>query len=77
MRHSLSSYANDESVRNVLSQINAKYVLLLDSSHSSDRRHVITYRPEEWLGIDSVSEAADGFELVLEEGDMKLYRING
>ena len=77
LRHSLSSYANDDSVRSVLEQINAKYVLLLDSSRSSERRHVFTYRPEEWLGIDSVSEAADGFELVLEEGDMKLYRING
>lgn len=75
LRHSLASYKDNEEARLALGRTNAKYVLLLDSSQRDDRKHVFTYHTEDWMGIDSVSESTEGFDLVLSEGDMKLYKI--
>lgn len=75
LRHSLSSFADDEEARLALERTNAKYVLLLDSSQRVERFHPFTYRADDWTGIDSVDESIEGFDLVLEKGDMKLYKI--
>lgn len=75
LRHSLAFYMDNEEARLALERINAKYVLLLDSSKRDDRNHVFTYHAEDWVGIDYVGEAKNGFELVLEKDDMKLYKI--
>ena len=37
--------------------------------------NIITYHPDEWAGIDSVNDETPGFEIVLSQGDMRLYRI--
>lgn len=37
--------------------------------------NTITYHPDEWAGIDSVDDETPGFEIVLSQGDMRLYRI--
>ena len=39
------------------------------------RKHVFSYRPEDWDGIDAIGGSVGGFEVVLEEGNMKLYKI--
>lgn len=75
MRHSLCAYSSDDEVRDAVKRTNAKYVLLLDSSMDELRKHVFTYRPEDWDGIDAIGGSVEGFEVVLEEGNMKLYKI--
>lgn len=75
LRHSLDTYAYDEEVGSALEITNAKYVLLLDSLQYDERIHVFTYNPEDWSGINSVKESTEGFELVLEKDDMRLYKI--
>ena len=39
--------------------------------------YVNTYTPEWWEGITSITDSTPGFEVVLSEGDMRLYRIVG
>lgn len=76
MRHSLCAYSSDDEVRDAVKRTNAKYVLLLVSSMDELRKHVFTYRPEDWDGIDAIGGSVEGFEVVLEEGNMKLYKIS-
>lgn len=33
------------------------------------------YLPENWTGVTNIDENTPGFELVLSEGDMRLYKI--
>lgn len=33
------------------------------------------YKPEDWAGIESVTDETPGFEVVLADGDMRLYKI--
>ena len=37
--------------------------------------HVYPPNVEEWAGIDGVRDDTPGFEVVLSEGDMRLYKI--
>ena len=76
MRHSLCAYSSDDEVRDAVKRTNAKYVLLLDSSMDELRKHAFTYRPEDWEGIDAIGGSVEGFEVVLEEGNMKLCKIS-
>ena len=76
MRHSLCAYSSDDEVRDAVKRTNAKYVLLLDSSMDELRKHAFTYRPEDWEGIDAIGDSVEGFEVVLEEGNMKLCKIS-
>ena len=43
--------------------------------HGQDTYYLFSYVPDEWAGIDAVNDETPGFELVLREGDMRLYRI--
>ncbi len=40
-----------------------------------DTYYLFSYVPDEWVGIDSIDDDTPGFEVVLREGDMRLYRI--
>ena len=65
-----------ESVRKSANEIGDEYVLLLDSDESADPTYFkFTYSPVEWQGLTRISDRTPGFETVLEEGDMRLYRI--
>ena len=76
-RHSLYSYTTNADAATAIKKTGAKYVLLLDSAQKKKRKHVFTYQAKDWTGIASVEKAKKGFELVLKEGDMRLYRITG
>ena len=45
------------------------------SMSGQDTYYLFSYVPDEWAGIDAVNDGTPGFELVLREGDMRLYRI--
>ena len=38
-------------------------------------RYLFSYYPDQWTGIDAINDQTPGFEVVLSEGDMRLYRI--
>lgn len=77
LRRELHRYAYDKSVQEAVSRVGAEYVLVLDapSVDSASRAVFGTYTAEDWIGIESVCESTEGFELILSEGDMRLYRI--
>ena len=76
IRKSLNKIAHDSKARESVEATGAQYVLLLDSSQ--DGREGVDmpgYTKSDWVGIDSISDDAEGFELVLSVEDMKLYKI--
>lgn len=79
IRAALSKISDDSDVRSSVNKIEAKYLLLLDQGEAGDedRQRFWSYYPEQWSGIESVTDQTPGFEVVLREGDMVLYRITG
>lgn len=84
IRSELYRIAEDEAVRNAVRSIGAEYVLVLDQGKDEDlgsdqerRRFVLKddIDNELWSGIRAIDDATPGFETVLSEGDMRLYRI--
>ena len=77
IRLSLDNYASDESVNAAVMSTDAEYVLLLDADGSFNdfRRYMISYDPNQWIGFNRISDDTPGFEVVLKDGDMRLYRI--
>lgn len=71
----LSEYTTDVEAAQALENVGAKYVMLLDAGHIPYHRTWPDYYPENWEGITNINEDTPGFELVLSEGDMRLYKI--
>lgn len=68
--------AENQSVRDAFESIGARYVLVLDQGESLEKQNkVVSYDPYLWMGLTSISDDTPGFEVVLSEGDMRLYRI--
>lgn len=77
IRDHLNELADSPSVQKAVASTGIKYVMLLDSDDGKDNHTVHhTYDPDEWTGVTSITEETPGFELVLSEGDMKLYKID-
>lgn len=73
----LKDIATDTEVAELVNELDAKYVLLLDASWPSEGSvDSILYDSDLWIGIQGINEDTRGFELVLEQGDMRLYWIN-
>ena len=50
--------------------------LQLDQNGKHDGNHFLfSYEQNDWFGIDRIDDDTPGFEIVLSEGDMRLYRI--
>lgn len=77
IRRGLCNVARDEDVREAVRSIEAQYVLQLDQGQPGvPRAYLFTYEGgEKWQGIDAIRDDTPGFEVVLAEGDMRLYRI--
>lgn len=84
IRQGLYRIAEDERVRQAVRSIGAEYVLVLDQGKDQDlgsdrerRRFVLKddIDNELWSGIRAIDDSTPGFETVLSEGDMRLYRI--
>lgn len=79
IRDSLNEYAINAEVREAVTLIDAKYVLLLDQGNddeSQDRYWFDHYYEDLWKGMDAITDTTPGFEVVLAKGDMRLYAIN-
>lgn len=74
MREQLSSLTTNEQVQEAVRETSADYVLIM-ANGEDQLNFTSAYDPELWRGIESINENTPGFELVLSEGDKKLYRI--
>lgn len=76
IRNALDNYAYSQEVKEAVSSLGAKYVLILDQGDSTQlRAYLPNYHPEEWEGIESITDETPGFETVLAQDDMRLYKI--
>lgn len=77
IRLQLNEIASNEEVRKAAQRANARYVLQLDEGHYEEGDGFAAfYSPEKWIGISSIDENTPGFELILEDGDMRLFKID-
>lgn len=76
IRTRLNEVATDGEVRAAVRDLGVDYVLQLDHTGGEAKEYFLfCYVPEEWTGINAVDDDTPGFEVVLSEGDMRLYRI--
>lgn len=79
IRLGLDRYASDPEVKAAVDYTGAKYFLQLDSGVSYEEGSWLARynekRHDAWKGMDAVTPETPGFTVVLEEGDMRLYRI--
>lgn len=78
LRLYLADIATRPDVQQAVEDGGFEYLLRLDSGadHTSGlRTKGYRYKPEDWAGIESVTDETPGFEVVLADGDMRLYKI--
>lgn len=77
IRDGLYRIADDDAVKDAVRAIGATYVIQLDQGEPYlDRKYLFTYEGgTKWKGIDAIRDDTPGFEVVLEQDDMRLYRI--
>lgn len=78
IRKSLYKISFDPAVKNAVSDLNAKYVLVLGQGGERDDLHpyYLYYQPNTWRGINKITDSTPGFTVVLSQGDNRLYRID-
>lgn len=77
IRTQLVDYATDTHVQKAVRDTGAQYVLLLDQDvpYEDGTWMPQTESLETWDGLNAISDNTAGFETVLAEDDMRLYRI--
>lgn len=76
IRRSLDVAALDPRVAQAVKSTGAEYLVKLDCDGRTEySRFLFSYEEREWFGVDRVTDDTPGFEVVLSEGDMRLYRI--
>lgn len=77
VRTALRDIASRDDVRVAAEKMGIEYVLLLDQGdpRGEDRRYLFSYGQDDWSGIEGIADGTPGFEVVMSEGDMRLYRI--
>ena len=77
LRTKLCNAATDIEVQKLLGDFNARYLIMFDIPTSVQPTYYnLNYKPEDWVGIESIDENTPGFTLILSNGDMRLYRID-
>lgn len=74
VRTRLNQIATDASVRAEARRRGIRWVLQMDVTGGSQQADV-SYRPEDWTGIESIDEDTPGFQLAYANGSMRLYRV--
>lgn len=79
IRKEMNEIASNENVQNAVKAIGAQYVLLLDQGVPwEDGIWMSEYHegaPQSWDGLNNITDDTPGFEVVLADGDMRLYKI--
>ena len=76
IRHGLYKFSTDSEIQEAVKITSARYVLLLDFDNCKSRKHVFTYNPDDWNGIELINDNTPGFTLIKKSGHSRLYRIN-
>lgn len=77
IRGRLDQYATNPVVQEAVRQTHARYVLQLSADGRGVGRFGPSFYPERWEGITAIGPDTPGFTLVLAQGNMRLYRIDG
>lgn len=74
----LSELSTDSEVRCKVRAMGLRYVMMLDCHANLGEGSLVAYanQPDTWSGVYAIKDDTPGFELLLSEGDMRLYRIN-
>lgn len=84
IQQKMDQVATNDEVKNAVKSLKIEYVVLLDSAASGDSAGKSIYQPfaddpadpnGTWGGLVSITDDTPGFELVLADGDMRLYRV--
>ena len=75
IRARLCNVASDSEVRETVEELDARYVVLLDTDFDDSSTFFPNGTVGAWPGFINLDEQTPGFDLVLSEGDMRLYRI--
>lgn len=74
IREGAINIASDSLVAEAFDEIGARYVLVLDAGDAYDEQPTQVTDPELFFGIMAIDENTPGFELVMSDGDMRLYK---
>lgn len=77
IRNYLANMESNPSVRQAVKETGAQYVLKLDNPKDINPVTALykDFSNELWEGINNINDSTEGFEVVLAEGDMRLYKI--
>ena len=75
LRKRLNRIASDPEVLQTTHDLNVQYVLILNNVVDYSNAVTSTYKPGTFRGITQITDTTPGFEVVLEEGSMRLYKI--
>ncbi|MDO4182771.1 MAG: hypothetical protein Q4E12_04095 [Coriobacteriia bacterium] len=78
IRDQLYQITTNANVQEAVKNTGAHYVVLLDAGDSVKRESHYLWTKNtatSWYGLDAITDETPGFEVVLSEGDMRLYRI--
>ena len=75
LRKRLNRIASDPEVLQTVRDLNVQYVLILNNVVDYSNAVTSTYKPGTFRGITQITDTTPGFEMVLEEGSMRLYKI--
>lgn len=76
IRNGLYKIEADSEIQEAVKATGARYVLLLDFDNCKSRGHVISYSPDDWIGIEKINDKTPGFTLLKKSGHSRLYRID-
>lgn len=82
IREHLNEIAENDSVAEAASALGAEYVLLLGTEEYEATGSLFSsvynaFFSDDWIGILGITDDTPGFETILADGDMRLYRIIG
>lgn len=75
VRTGLANWTSDAEARDALRFVGAEYILILERDPERAKEFSFLYSQDDWAGIEAVDDDTPGFEAVLKDGDMRLYRI--
>lgn len=75
LRSNLCNYVSSSSTKKSVRDKDVQYVLSLEEDEGTMKAWYPAFEQLRWTGILSISEATPGFELILQTGDMALYKI--
>lgn len=78
LRLSLNEIATNADVQQAVEDGDFHYLIRLNTGSDDPNRSNMfgaRYNPDDWIGIESVNDDTPGFEIILSDGNMRLYRI--